>query len=188
MFLPRRRRQHTRGPHRATAGAAQAPPPTADRPDEVVARAEGVVREMWLRALRIECEYTEAVVKAASARCEVARRDLVAALLGNTPGGSTAAGADLERRLSDVRAAVRAHNQAQDALASELGRWDGRVADRFRDDDPDRRAEPDDRTTPAGARRPNRLSRMSSSFGRLTQHAESWLVRLTALLTTSPRA
>ena len=188
MFLPRRR-QHTGDPHRAAAGAAQqAPSPTAERPDEVVARAEGVVHEMWLRALRVECEYTEAVVKAASARCEVARRDLVAALLGNAPGHSIADGADLERRLSDFRAAVRAHNQAQDALASELGLWDSRATDRFLGEHADRGGKPDGRTAPASAQRSNRLSRMSSSFRRLARYTQSWLVRLTALLTTSLRA
>ena len=182
--LPRRRR-HSAGPHRAPARAAEAPPPAAVSADEVVARAEDVVRMMWLRRLRRECEHTEAAVKAASARCEVARRDLVAVLLGRAPGDSTAAGADLERRLIDARATIRAHNQAREALAAELGLWDDRAADRFLDEYLNRGGTSAGRDDSASTRRPNRLLPTLFSFGRPVRHAGSWVVRLAAILTTS---
>lgn len=184
MFLPRPRR-HSAGPHRAPARAAEAPPPTTGCTDEVAARAEDVVRKMWLRTLRSDCENTEAAVKAASARCEVARRDLVAVLLGRAPGDSTAAGADLERRLIEARATIRAHNQACEALAAELGLWEDRGTDRFLDEYLNRGGTSAGRSGSASTRWPNRLVRALFSLGLLTRHAWSWVVRLAAILTRS---
>jgi hypothetical protein len=97
--------------------------PAPGRPaDLVVARAEELVREAWLEALRGECEHTEAEMRAASARCDVARRHLVAALLGRVTGAAASAHPDLEDKLTSARIAASAHRQALAALAEELGR------------------------------------------------------------------
>jgi hypothetical protein len=116
-----RHRRRIQGPHRWSVRTPETPPAPAPA-DLVVARAEDLVRDAWLETLRGECEHTEAEMRAASARCEVARRHLVAALIGRVTGAAASAHPDLEAKLTSAYIAANAHRQALAALAEELGR------------------------------------------------------------------
>lgn len=89
--------------------------------DDVVAHAEDVLRDTWLRMLRGECDYTGTEMHAASARCDAARLHLAAALFGRDPDTIAVAYADLEGKLVSSRIAARAYEQAREALDHELG-------------------------------------------------------------------
>lgn len=177
------RRPPLRPPESATAAPASSPGSAAEvaaHADGVVTYAEDVVRDAWLRALRGECDYTGAEMQAASVRCDIARRNLAAALLGRDPTAIAAAYADLEGRLVSARIAARAFGQAREALERELNVAYRQVGDGFFDEYVSRGRMPGRPDESASRQGPRRTVRTLLTLGWLSQHVMFSLVRLTA--------
>jgi hypothetical protein len=196
--FPRKLHQHRRGSRRSPVRTTSAPtssPGSVDgvaaraedaHVDDVVAHAEDVVRDAWFRALHGECDYTGAEMQAASARCDVARRNLAAALLGRDPMEIAVAYADLEGRLVSARIAARAYGQARETLDWELSVANRQAGDRFFDEyagyvsyaEPGwMPGRPDESASVQG---PRRTVRSLLTLGWLSQHVVYSLVRLAA--------
>jgi hypothetical protein len=157
-----------------------APTPSPGPADDVVAHAEDVIRDAWLRALRGECDYTRAEMQAASAHCDVARRNLAVALLGCDPEAIAVAHADLEGRLVGARIAARAYGQAREALDSELSAAYRQVGEQLFDEHGDRRWMLGKRDESGSARGAKRRVRALVAFAWLSQNFVSSLVRVAA--------
>jgi hypothetical protein len=153
---------------------------SAGSADDIVAHAEDVVRDTWLLALRGECDYTGAQMHAASARCDVARRNLVAARLGRAPEAIAVAYAALEGALVSARIAARAYTQAREALAQELGLADRQADEQFLDDYASGGRMPAKAVESPSVRGSRRPVRALLALGWLPQHVVSSLVRLAA--------
>ena len=180
--FPRRLHQRREGSHRSPIRATMAPTSSQGSADGVVAQAEDVVRDAWLRALHGECEQTSAEMQTASARCDAARRNLAAALLGRDPGAIAVAYADLEGRLVGARIAMRAYRQARETLD-----WQLSVTYRQADEHVGRGwtlGKPDET---ASGRRRRRTVRALLALGWLSQRVVSSLVHLTAGLAAGRR-
>ncbi|MEY9931521.1 hypothetical protein ABH926_006170 [Catenulispora sp. GP43] len=144
-----------------------------------MAHAEGITRDAWLRTLRGECDYTGAQMRAASVRCDTARRNLAAALLERDPEAIAVAYIDLEERLVGARITARAHGQAREALEREFGMAYGRAGGLDVDGYAGRErvpGRPDESAAVPGARR---AVRSLLALGWLSQHVVSSLMRLT---------
>jgi hypothetical protein len=115
------------GSHRDRETARRTTPPTpattsspSDLADHAVAAAEEVVCDAWVQML-VECrDQAEATMKAASVRCDDARRTLATALVERAPAGIASAHADLEQALATARSTSRACEQARAGIALEL--------------------------------------------------------------------
>lgn len=179
--FPRRLDLHHMRSRRAPIRAVDAPASSPGSADDVVAHAEYAVRAAWLRMLRAECEHTGAEMRAASAHCDVSRRNLAAALLRRDTESIAAAYVDLEDRLADARTAARAYRQARDALDRQFG-WAYRQAgdEHFFDEYISREWPPEKLDVCASARKSRRTARAVLAFGWLSQHLVSSLIRAKA--------
>jgi hypothetical protein len=187
--FPRKIHQNRRILRRSSLQTPSAPAPApspgsadevAARPEDAVAHAEDFVRDAWFRALRGECDYTGAEMQAASARCDIARRNLAVALLGRDPTAIGVAYTDLEGRLVSARIAARAYRQAREVLDCELKVAYRQASDQFFDEYVSRGwmpREPDESASVQGARR---TVRALLTLGWLFQHVVFSLARLAA--------
>lgn len=168
--FPRRPHRHHTIVYRSLIRVTNAPTSSPDPADVVVAHAEDVIRDAWLRALRGEYDYTGAEMQAASARCDLARRNLAVALLGCDPEAIGAAYADLEGRLAGARIAARAHGQAREALDRERSAAHRRAGEQFFDEHVGRRWTLRKRDESTSARGAKRRVRALVACGWLSQH------------------
>ncbi|MEY9933085.1 hypothetical protein ABH926_007738 [Catenulispora sp. GP43] len=159
--------------YRSLIRATNAPTSSPGPADDVVAHAEDVVRDSWLRVLRGESDYTGAEMQAASARCDLARRNLAVALLGCDPEAIGVAYADLDGRLAGARIAARAHGQARAALDRALSAADRRAGEQFFDVHVGRRWMLRKRDESTFARGAKRRVRALVAGGWLSQHVLS---------------
>jgi hypothetical protein len=167
---------HTRL-NRAPIRATDAPASSPGSADDVVAHAEYAVVAAWLRTLRRECEHTRAELQAASARCDVSRRNLAAALLQRDSEAIPMAYVDLEDRLVGARIAARAYRQALDALDRELElAYRQAGGEYFFDERIGREWIPGKLDACPSVRRPRRTARALLALGWLSQHVLSALV------------
>jgi hypothetical protein len=88
--------------------------------DHAVATAEEVVCDTWVQMLIEYRDQAEAAIKAASTRCDDARRTLATALIGRAPAAIASAHADLEQALATARSTSRACERARAGIALEL--------------------------------------------------------------------
>ena len=178
--FPRRPYMHRTMVYRSLIRMTSAPTSSPEPADDVVAHAEDVIRDAWLRALRAECADARAEMQAASAHCDVAWRNLAVALLGRDPKAIAVAYADLEGRLVGAWIAACAYGQAHEALDSELSAAYRQAGEQFFDEHGDRRWTPGKREESASVRGARRRVRVLVAFGWLSQYVVSSLVRLAA--------
>lgn len=95
-------------------------PLPSDPAGHAIAAAEEVVCAAWVQVL-IECrDRAEAAAKAASVRCDDARRTLATALVERAPAAIASAHAGLEQALATARSTSRACDRANAGIALEL--------------------------------------------------------------------